>query len=99
MKYATQRQRKILVQRYGDPNRILREYRKQLKALPKVKPHDTLALRKFQTFAIKYRSASNFDPAMQSTDVIQLLHAKLFPEQLEQKSIKDTKKSIKRSPS
>ena len=64
--------KKILVQRYGDSNRILGEYRKQLKAWPKVKPHDTVALWKFQTFAIKYRSASNFDPAMQSTDVIQL---------------------------
>ena len=69
--------KRILVERYGDPNRILGEYRKQLKAWPKVKPNDTAALRKFQTFAIKYRSASRFNTDMQCTDVVQLLHSKL----------------------
>ena len=70
--------KKILVSRYGDPYRVLGEYRKKLRAWPKVKPYDTVSLRKFQTYAVKFKSAARHDAdTFNSTETVQLLHSKL----------------------
>ena len=45
--------RKLLDKYYGDPYRIISEYRKELRVWPKIKSHGPTAFRKFYSFLLK----------------------------------------------
>ena len=47
---------RLLNSKYGNPHYLLAPYRKEIKALPCVKPGDVSGFRKFHSFALKWET-------------------------------------------
>ena len=74
--------RKLLDKHYGDPYRIISEYRKELRVWPKIKSHDPTAFRKFYSFLLKFKASmasSKFSQSYNNPELIQSLQLKLPP--------------------
>ena len=52
--------KQLLKKRYGDPCRILNEFKKELKNWPKLKPNESVSHKKFLSFLLKFKSTMKF---------------------------------------
>ena len=71
---------RLLNNRYGNPHYLLALYRKEIKALPFVKPADASGFRKFYSFVLKYEtfSKSTVWNALESPETLCVLVSKLL---------------------
>ena len=71
--------KQLLKKRYGDPCRILNEFKKELKNWPKLKPNESVSHKKFLSFLLKFKSTMKFsgNSWFDSPELLQQLQAKL----------------------
>ena len=70
---------KVLNNKYGNPHYLLASYRKEIKALPSVKPGDASGFRKFYSFVLKCETFSKSTAwnALETPETLCILVSKL----------------------
>jgi len=70
----------MLKERYGDPYRIVAEYKKQLRQWPRIKRNDIDGYKKFQLFLLNFKSTMRYSQSndYDNAELIELLQSKLL---------------------
>jgi len=67
----------LLIEQYDDRYKVLNEYKRELKSWSRLKPNDSLNLRKLYTFVMMFKTTVLRGDDDINTEIIELIHSKL----------------------
>jgi len=91
----------LLIEQYDDRYKVLNEYKRELKSWSRLKPNDSLNLRKLYTFVMMFKTTVLRGDDDINTEIIELIHSKLptYIQDRWNRAALKIRKSQKRKPS